>query len=499
MALPMTRPTKHPKTGIYRLRKSVPAALRIAAGKREWVVGLGTKDLRVARERAPAALRQIETLHQAARAASQPPRHVSLREVMALCGERYRDLMADWEDDPGEPSSLDMWAATIRDRLEEDDDGTPQVVPTALDTASAKRFLTERGIAGDEASIRRFAIALLETEHAAALKLRERAEGDYSPDPNLVAFPPLPTKADAHKPLTGDVLLARWAKERHPSAATLKAYGSKLRTLAAILGFDDIRRITRNDVVTFKQARLDANVNAGTVEDDIRMGSTLAKWAVANGLLKDNPFAGLAPKAISRGPAPRAKYDDADAALILNAARKEQGWLRWAAWMLCFTGARVGEIEGLRACDVRQEGSTWIFDFHPLQGREGKNATFQRMTPIHPTLIAEGFLRYVATRPKSADAPLFPGKALAASLRRWVRLKVGITDTRKDPAHAWRHRMEDELRKIRALPEVQDAITGRNNPRNAGAGYGDGFRRLPADVLEDLRRMPLPAGVIQAA
>jgi hypothetical protein len=31
-------------------------------------------------------------------------------------------------------------------------------------------------------------------------------------------------------------------------------------------------------VVTFKQARLDANVNAGTVEEDIRMGSALAKW-----------------------------------------------------------------------------------------------------------------------------------------------------------------------------------------------------------------------------
>jgi integrase len=260
-----------------------------------------------------------------------------------------------------------------------------------------------------------------------------------------------------------------------------------------------MRRITREDVVKFKQARLDASVNAGTVEDDVRMGSTLAKWAIANGLLKDNPFAGLAPKAIRRGPAPRAKYDDADAALILNAARKEVGWLRWAAWILCFTGARVGEVESLRACDVRQEGGTWIFDFLPLTGREGKNTTFQRMTPIHPTLIAEGFLQYGATCPKSADAPLFPGKALAASLRRWVRLKVGVTDPRKDPAHAWRHRMEDELRKIRALPEVQDAITGRNNPRNAGAGYGDGFRRLPGDVLNDLQRIPLPAGVTLAA
>jgi hypothetical protein len=74
--------------------------------------------------------------------------------------------------------------------LEEDDDGTPHVVPTARDTASAKRFLTERGIAGDEASIRRFAIALLETEHAAALKLRERAKGT-TPGPKPCGLPAL--------------------------------------------------------------------------------------------------------------------------------------------------------------------------------------------------------------------------------------------------------------------------------------------------------------------
>jgi hypothetical protein len=54
--------------------------------------------------------------------------------------------------------------------------------------------------------------------------------------------------------------------------------------------------------------------------------------------------------------------------------------------------------------------------------------------------------------------------------------------------------MEDELRKVRALPEVMDAITGRNNPRNAGAGYGKGFRGMPAEVLSDLRRIPSPLG-----
>jgi hypothetical protein len=40
----MARPWKHPKSGIYWLRKGVPADLRVALGKREEKFGLGTRD-----------------------------------------------------------------------------------------------------------------------------------------------------------------------------------------------------------------------------------------------------------------------------------------------------------------------------------------------------------------------------------------------------------------------------------------------------------------------
>jgi hypothetical protein len=55
--------------------------------------------------------------------------------------------------------------------------------------------------------------------------------------------------------------------------------------------------------------------------------------------------------------------------------------------------------------------------------------------------------------------------------------------------------MEDELRKARAPAEVQDAITGRHNPRNAGAGYGKGYRGMSDETLKELRKVPLPPGV----
>ena len=44
MVLAMARPWKHPKTGIYWLRKGVPDDLRTAVGKREEKFSLKTRD-----------------------------------------------------------------------------------------------------------------------------------------------------------------------------------------------------------------------------------------------------------------------------------------------------------------------------------------------------------------------------------------------------------------------------------------------------------------------
>lgn len=53
----MSRPWKHPKTGIYQLRKAVPDDLRKIVGKREEKVSLQTRDPGEAKQRFAKALR----------------------------------------------------------------------------------------------------------------------------------------------------------------------------------------------------------------------------------------------------------------------------------------------------------------------------------------------------------------------------------------------------------------------------------------------------------
>jgi hypothetical protein len=60
MALAMARPWKHPKTGIYWLRKRVPDDLRPILGKREEKASLGTRDAAEAKRLHAQALSELE-------------------------------------------------------------------------------------------------------------------------------------------------------------------------------------------------------------------------------------------------------------------------------------------------------------------------------------------------------------------------------------------------------------------------------------------------------
>ena len=498
----MTRPTKHPKSGVYRIRRVVPPHLRGVNGLgRERIITLGTKDPREAAKKAPAALAAIAREFARAEAAVQPARRVPIKEQVALCGIWYRDWTGFHEDDPGSAKDWETTRDVLLGDVQDADEGAAHAWRKL--TTEARAFLAEQGVAADDASLREFALRFRLTHVRAAETLRKRSLGDYSADPHLASFPDMPAPAAKEvPPLTAEAALAMWAAERNPAAATLRAYAGKFRRIAEVLGFDDLRRITAADVVRFKQARLEAGKDAGTVQDDIVTGSTICRWAVDNGHLPANPFERKAPRPLTRGEKPRHPFTDEEAKCILAAARAERGWLRWSPWILAFTGARVSEIAELRRRHIREEAGVMCFDIHPIETREGKNQTFMRLIPLHPAIMAEGFMDYVKSLPDNPDGPLFPdlkpdprGSRVDAGTTkagRWLRKVVGIKDPKKAPNHSWRHRIEDDLRRVRALPELVDAITGRHNPRNAGAGYGNGFRGMPDEVLKDLAKVPSP-------
>ena len=105
MVLAMSRPHKHPRTGVYLFRKVVPEDLRAIIGKREEKRSLGTKDIGEAKVGHAAVAAEVETRWRALRAKSDPlskPEPLSHRQVVALAGEEYRSILGRMQDDPGE-------------------------------------------------------------------------------------------------------------------------------------------------------------------------------------------------------------------------------------------------------------------------------------------------------------------------------------------------------------------------------------------------------------
>ena len=122
MSLAMSRPWKHPKTGVYWLRKRVPKHLRRLVGRGEEKRSLRTKDPSQAKTRFLDALSEIETqwnnLLEGPRVLSEQECHELARTVHDRFLEKHRANPSEptfwnvelgaalWERSPPPPSGL---------------------------------------------------------------------------------------------------------------------------------------------------------------------------------------------------------------------------------------------------------------------------------------------------------------------------------------------------------------------------------------------------------
>jgi hypothetical protein len=106
MALAMSRPWKHPKTGIYWLRKGVPEDLRAATGKREEKFSLKTRDPVEAKRLHAEALAALETRWANLRAPGRKLENSELHRISIAVYEHCLKLGEvpgiDWDTKTGE-------------------------------------------------------------------------------------------------------------------------------------------------------------------------------------------------------------------------------------------------------------------------------------------------------------------------------------------------------------------------------------------------------------
>lgn len=155
----------------------------------------------------------------------------------------------------------------------------------------------------------------------------------------------------------------------------------------------------------------------------------------------------------------------------------------WLPLLALFHGTRLEECADLYRRDVRLTEGVWHLSISETGGRRLKNRNAARMVPLHPTILALGFLEYVEKTAVNQDAPLFPDllpqgpdRKRGPRITRWFveyRRAIGLYRPGVG-VHAFRHV---------ARTRLGDAITTEQQRRHVdflmghASGGGEGASR----------------------
>jgi integrase len=367
---------------------------------------------------------------------------------------------------------------------------------------------------------RRLSLAVLREHVKAYRALRLRSRGDPIATPASVGAS---TAAGSWEP--GGSLreaLEGWKKERTRPDTTVHEYGRAVDMFIDLHGNLSVSAIKRSHARTFRDALREVpkqrrgplrgasltqltewgrkhpdepKVSAGSVNKQLGAVQAVAGWGFHHGLVPDDvpwsdPFKEMR---LDEEPSTRAPFDTSELQAIFDAPLFTEGKIPeggkgaaaiWLPLLALYSGARQGELAGLRASDVQAEqtSGTPIIVIAPDKrvGRRIKNKSSERAVPVHSKLVELGFLDYVAKRRHDDEkAWLFPAVApdQKGALRAWskwwgryLRDHAGIGDTDK-VFHSYRHAFKDGARMAGMSMEVHDALTGHANA-SVGGDYG---------------------------
>lgn len=503
MVLQMARPWKHPKTGVYYLRKRVPSDVLTLVKRRVEKRSLGTKDPAEARRLHAEALVGLEARWQNLRAGLVRPTPV---QIASMAGDFYRSYIAD-----GEEGRIPFFGAIhlnydAHRRVENRDDPTVRAKFRESFGKIIDAYLDARGLRIHPNYLDSFEFVVAQALRDGTAKgLHMQYVGDFSPDPAALRYPPpcdirqVEPKARPSNTAALSVVesFEGYAKASKLAQSTRKRWGLSMGNLRKHLGHDDLRRIATSDVADWIAALRADGLSERTIRDvHLAALKAMMSWLVGERRLSENPASGFRIK-VPKSETLRGKgLTDAEAKAILTITLelpsgklgpKHAAARRWIPWLCAYTGARVNELTQLRHQDIVEISGVPCIWITPEAGSV-KTGRY-RNVPIHPHLIEQGFLTFARRR---TSGPLFydprpegegsavtpPYKKLGERLARWVRSTAKVDDPRVDPFHGWRHRFKTVARAAGVPSDVMDAIQG-HAPRTEGEAYGE----FPVEML----------------
>ncbi|NHW94260.1 hypothetical protein G9X48_01785 [Cronobacter sp. HA18006] len=543
----MIQPTKN-RFGVYLVRKAVPRHLQGILNKREIKFTLDTKDVREARERAPAKIIQIDMMLRLAEKQLEAEESLTdadiemIADVWAsstmqndeLIRERYvvedvingktgmfhspeNDIIHDWlEDRERKPLyKSETWQAerdeSICKLMAVELDEALEYTPVVLTPLWRKRLAW------------RLAERRSDLTNVYLLNLRPRL---YAKSRGLDSLPVEKTKT-----LTFADLFERYkehVKHHEPLRAEKRiiAYTTSANRFIEFIGLKAAEDITVADLADFrnlleklpsrpskavrllplhKQVEAEGEkISPVRVENIMKELSSVFRVAVEDGKLTDNPLSKLKKRKAIAGPAIIRSYsrDEIRRIFSLPVFHGEDtphgAMAYWIPIILYYCGARVEEIAQLRKGDIVEVDGTPCFRLTMGEGQSIKMGN-TRQFPIHSHLLELGFLDFV----QSCTYQLFAEKSevngsYSYNYGRWWGNYIrehGLTRNGIKPTHSFRHSLVTLFRDLDIREEIQDSILGHNENSSdrakASHGYGEKSVEAQRRAIEQIPRLKL--------
>src|SRR4029077_7095599 len=388
---------------------------------------------------------------------------------------------------------------------------------------------------------RRVGLAVLRKHVAALEAIKRRMEGQP------VKSPPLPAIGSTSSEMgaTLNAAFEGWKRQRVRAPGTLAEYERAIKVFTELHGPLPLVQIKRTHARQFREALQDVparrsgkllnaslpalaqwgrehpdvpKITAGTVNKQLTAVQAIANWARDNGMIPDeaqwsDPFRRmrLGEDEAVRGGAP---FELSDLQTIFsspvfaNSERPKGGRGEAAFWLpllALFTGCRLNELSSLRASDIAHNeiiGTQCIFvKAEKRAGKRLKTEQSERFVPLHPQLIASGFLEYVNEQATECGANTWlfpkvaPGTTGKSAFSKWFGRyleTLGVTDSSK-VFHSFRHSFVDALRLAGVSSEINIALLGHTDPSvHEKYGAKDKAVRFRHRLAEAVARVTYP-------
>lgn len=337
----------------------------------------------------------------------------------------------------------------------------------------------------------------MRAEIAALERMLERDEGNFAgsvADPLIQ--PPAPSEAPvAPVPIMSlfeEYIASRQAIGKHKDDGRNWTY--PVKHLIGFLQHDDARKVTRRNLLDWRDALIASGMSPKTVADKyLAAVRAVLRWAHENERLPTNEAATVKQQTPRKVSTRERGYTTAEAVKILkatigyepaqvaNPANRESAHIaaakRWVPLLCAFTGARVTELTQLRKQDFRVEDGRWVLRITPEAGSV-KTGQY-RDVPLHRQVVELGFIDFL----KGADpGPLFhraksveryhaAASGISGKISQWLQ-SLGLVPDEVQPLYGWRHRFKTLGFELGAPGRVLDAIQGHPG-KTASDRYGD--------------------------